>query len=371
MASLKGEKVTILCSGFGLGFYIPGLLIADSLRESSIETDVEVFESFMARDKLDMVERNRDAYHRSFQVALTSQKIPSDIRKSLDLGAVQGLLSRWKNEDRRHFVSLSGHWVHILDTYRESRAGNAILVDLLYVDADLSPSWRWLAKLNRHYASPYREVRLYGTDEAQIMQTIGANCGPPLPFTQRQKRLVVHGGGWGIGTFQQRIPQLEAAGYQLDIACYQQQELTHQANGRRYFMDDPSWRTWHRDAHGEYTYPPFSEATPPRVPNFVSQQRCHGIHRVIRESRAIVSKPGAGTLIDSFASATPLVMLEPFGPHEEQNARVWETAGLGIPFSRWSQAGYPVDVLEDLHINLLARRESVPDYAECYIQRGI
>ncbi len=225
MTASRVDNVTILCSGFGLGFYIPGLLIADKLRQAGVEVDVEVFESVMMGDKLKMVERNRKAYHQNFRVALTSQKIPGDTRESLDKETIQALLRKWENEDRRRFISLSGHWVHVLDAYRKSRRDCAVAVDLLYVDADLAPSWRWLSKLNVNYAAPYREVRLYDRTRADVILTIDANCGPPAPFSTRQQRLVVHGGGWGIGTFQERITTLEAAGLALDVACYQESEL--------------------------------------------------------------------------------------------------------------------------------------------------
>ena len=66
----------ILCSGFGLGFYIPGLLIGEKLRCFGIRSEVEVFESLLPPTKIQMVEKNRQAYHESFRVAIASQKVP-------------------------------------------------------------------------------------------------------------------------------------------------------------------------------------------------------------------------------------------------------------------------------------------------------
>jgi len=358
------HTVVILCSGFGLGFYIPGLLISATLRRAGIPTSVEVFESLMSREKLQMVERNRQAYHQNFRVALASQKVPGDTRDSWDAVAMDALLSAWQRQGCRHFMCLSGHWVHVLDQYRERMGHEVIHADLLYLDAELTPSWKWLRQLKPDYAHGYREVRLY---DDSIRYCVNTNSGPPLPYEQRSRRLVVHGGGWGIGTFQERIPSLEGSGYALDIVCYASTEAAVSSPTRRYLMDDPDWRTWHRDGKGELTFPPFGEiAAPSQAGSFRTQSGCHGLHAFIREALGIVSKPGAGTLIDSFAAATPLVLLEPFGPHEERNSHVWQAAGFGVPFAQWAKSGYSMSMLEELHKNLIAKRGAVKDYAEDY-----
>jgi hypothetical protein len=361
------DSVTILCSGFGLGFYIPGLMVGETLRRAGIATEVEVFENLLPPAKLQMVEKNRQAYHESFRVALASQKVPGDTRDSLDPGALGALLARWREQDSRHFICLSGHWVHVLDLYREANPGRTISADLLHLDADLSPSWRWLRKLKPDYAAGYREVRLYGRDRPEILYSVDTNEGPPELYDARSRRLVVHGGGWGIGTFQQRIPDLESAGYGLDIVCYATSEASVSAN-RRNFMDDPGWRTWHRDEAGNHTFPPFGEVTSSEPVSFVPQETCHGLHRRIRGALGIVSKPGAGTLIDSFSSATPLILLEPFGPHEERNAEVWIASRFGVPYHVWADAGYPESMLEELNHELIARARSVKDYARHYAE---
>lgn len=359
--------VGILCSGFGLGFYIPGLLVSEKLRGMSIATSVEVFESLLPDDKIQMVEKNREAYHRNFRVALASQKVPGDTRDSMDLSAVHALFARWQKSDCQNFICLSGHWVHVLDLYREKHPDETIHADLLYLDADLTPSWKWLRKLKPDYASAtgYREARLY--KGGAVAYSIDTNSDAPVPYAQREQRLVVHGGGWGIGTFQDRVSDLEAMGYGLDVVCYAKSEAVGGCPSRRYFMDDPNWRTWHRNEIGELTLPPFGEVTASfQAAAFTPQRGCHGLHRIIRSALGIVSKPGAGTLIDSLGAATPLIMLEPFGPHEERNAEVWLAAGFGVCYNMWAEAGYPASMLVKVHQNLLAQRSKSKDYAQEY-----
>jgi hypothetical protein len=363
------NSVVVLCSGFGLGFYIPGVVISEGLRRRGVTTELEVFESLLPSDKIAMVERNRSAYHASFRVALASQKVPHDIRESLNPQGLESLLAKWQADHRRHFICLSGHWVPVLDAYRERPGTTAVYADLLYLDADLSPSWRHIRKLRTDYATPYRQVRLYDSERRDVEYGIKVGEAPPVEYSARNKRLVVHGGGWGIGTFQESMSALAQADFGLDVVCYANTERPSVHDGRRYFMDDPAWRCWHRDEDGERTFPPFGtipEGGAPIV--FKRQQRQHGLHEIIRTAASIVSKPGAGTLIDSFSSATPLVMLEPFGLNEERNAEVWESCGFGIPFAAWSKAGFPMSVLEGLHVNLMRRRDSVKDYTQDYAQ---
>lgn len=45
------NTVTILCSGFGLGFYVPGLLLERKLTALGLQAEIEVFESLMPERK--------------------------------------------------------------------------------------------------------------------------------------------------------------------------------------------------------------------------------------------------------------------------------------------------------------------------------
>lgn len=360
-------SVLVLCSGFGLGFYIPGLLIRDRFRSMGIAAKAEVFESLISASKLEIVERNRQAYHSDFRVALASQRIPNDIRQSLDASSVASLLARWQIEDRRKFISLSGHWSHILELYRLQRPDVALHIDLLHLDAAASPSWKQMRKLIPGYAAGCRETNLYDAALDRVLYRVSTNAGEPLPFGKRNGRLVVHGGGWGIGTYQDRISDLETAGFCLDVVGYMPTDIAFGPPSRRYYLENSLWKTWHLDETGDCQYPPsgvlLSGAEKVSVP---LQSGHHSLYEVIRNAMAIVSKPGAGTLIDSLGTATPLIMLEPFGAHEEANAKVWKASGFGISYHDWDSAGRPIAMLEKLHSNLVEQREQIRDYAQAF-----
>ncbi|SLK20864.1 MULTISPECIES: hypothetical protein [unclassified Paenibacillus] len=364
-------KVMILCSGFGLGFYIPGLLIARKLQAMGIDTCVEVFESLMNKDKQLQTDKSRHAYRDNFAVALASQKIPGDIRGSLDLELAESMIQRWLQEGISRFIVLSGHWVHILDILRK-RSNRVIEADLLYVDSSLSPSWKQLRKLNPHYADPYREIGLYSDLQLDIQYRIDVDGKEPVPYAERSKRLVIHGGGWGIGTFREKVGELENANieYGIDIVAYSSEEINEPRSSEiRYAMNDPEWRAWHRNTSGVHTFPPFGIFSYGNEPNYQAPVDHHGLYSLIKGAAAVVSKPGAGALMDSLASATPLVMLEPFGEHEKRNASIWKTHGLGIDYSEWEQRGYSMDVLKQLSDNLMAKRARIQDYTTEYADR--
>ncbi|MEK8214609.1 UDP-glucuronosyltransferase [Paenibacillus sp. FSL L8-0463] len=362
------DTVTILCSGFGLGFYVPGLLIERALKVLGIKAEVEVFETLMFEDKKKTTDNSRKAYRENFAVALTSQKIPGDIRSSLDPTVVKALFERWRGEGRQHFITLSGHWVHVLDMYRET-AAYEVLADLLYIDADLSPSWKNLRKLNPGYAQGYHEVNMYDLVNRKVLCRMDTGI-EPLPMPARNGRLVVHGGGWGIGTFREKFSELEAAGYLLDIAAYSNEEIGEEIHGRHYYMNDPQWRTWLRDSSGHYCFPPFAKVSGSGENWFPP---CHnypeGMYGVIRQASAVISKPGGGALVDSLSSGTPLVLLDPFGPHEQINSDLWVELGFGIHYEEWKQAGFDRELLRGLSENILTSREQYPDYAKSYAER--
>jgi UDP-N-acetylglucosamine:LPS N-acetylglucosamine transferase len=95
----------------------------------------------------------------------------------------------------------------------------------------------------------------------------------------------------------------------------------------------------------------------------------HVFHDVIRRAKAIVSKPGGCTLIDSLDAGTPVVLLEPYGYAERSNARIWEHLGFGIAYDAWRETGFDEGVLERLHANIVGRAHAGTDYPGAYAER--
>ncbi|MBB3114189.1 hypothetical protein FHS18_006307 [Paenibacillus phyllosphaerae] len=365
---MANRIVTMLCSGFGLGFYIPGLLAANAFNRLGIPTEVLVFESFMVQDKMDHIVDSKNAYHHNFALANLSARMPIDIRQSIDEAKVNQLLERWEAEDRREFISLSGHWVYILDLYRQMMHPKRIHLDLLYVDSDLAPSWKSLKKFHPAYNAPYYDARLYDTAKMEIRYEIPVSSNVPSSFNERKRRLVVHGGGWGMGTYQSKIPELAEAGYGLDIVAYDLKEgkpdHTH-----RYWMNDPAWCAWVKGVNGLHEFPPYCEITQEATIRHDMKPDNHWLFDIASEAMAIVAKPGAGTLIDSLAAGIPLILLEPFGSHEQSNYELWETLGYGISYERWKESGFAAEVLESMHERIISRPVTGKNYVDHYCSR--
>lgn len=362
---MSNRCVTILCSGFGLGFYIPGILVARGLEKRGISSDVFVFEAVLDPVKQRRIDDSKATYHNHFAAAQMATRMPKDIRDSMDAEAAQRLIEQWDREDREHFIALSGNWVYILDMYRERRirgGRSAPQVDLLYVDSDYSPSWRSMKKFVPDFKSRYREVWLYHAETGDLQRCIPIGEEEPVPYDNRRASYVVHGGGWGIGTYRSEADELARLGIACDIVAYLEEEAEQRAEGNRCFMNDPTWRAWETSPGETPGFPPFAELVPGETAAYKVPLEHHGLYGVIRHASGIISKPGAGTLMDSLASATPLILLEPFGKHEAHNADLWQQLGFGIPIADWKAAGYSSEVLRPLHMRLLAARAEAADY---------
>ncbi|MBB3108131.1 hypothetical protein FHS18_000159 [Paenibacillus phyllosphaerae] len=353
------KKLYVLCSGFGLGFYNPGLLLCAQLERRGISAEALVFESCLRNDKIDGIGSTRSAYHHNFQAALVGAKMPIDTRNSLDEDKVEQLLAEWERGGAGNFVLLSGNWVYLIDLYKQ-RAKVPVQADILYVDSDYAPSFASLRKFVPDYETGYRELWPFNSRTSEITAYLPVSEDPAIPFAQRESRYVVHGGGWGMGTYQHTIPELEARGLLLDIVAYEWGETRRSGSAAsRYYMNDPNWHTWDTDAEGKHTFPPFSQIIDGEAVGFAIHPDRHGLYDVIRRAKGIVSKPGAGTLIDSLASATPIIMLDAFGKHEQKNADLWMKHGLGIRYADWLSSGCNESLLDLPHANLLKKK------AEC------
>ncbi len=362
----KHGTVTLLCSGFGLGLYVPGLLVARRLQRLGVRADVCVFENVLLPDKLEQVLRSKQACHRSFPFAQFSAKMPMDMTRTVDEEALDALLDGWAAEGRRDFLVFSGHWLHVVNRYRDKVFPETVNAEIVYVDCGLPPSWTSLKHFEPDYAAGYRETWIYDTETMKLSAPIAVNEAPPLSYRDREHRFVIHGGGWGMGTYQSKIPELRERGIPLDIVVYETGEAAGGGAEDRYFMMDPSWSPWHRDEAGSHIFPPFGEVVQGKPVRFAHRDSHHELFDITGKSRGIIGKPGAGTMIDSLASATPLIMLEPFGEHERRNTEMWATLGFGVSYEQWKQADYSLGMLERLHENLMAARGAHADFAAQY-----
>jgi hypothetical protein len=293
-----------------------------------------------------------------------AQKLTKDITPSLDPNLVSHLLATWRQQKCRRFMIFSGFWLPIANQYLQETEGQDIAIDLCHMDASVSTSWKMYD--TTHPA--FRHVWFFNWENKCLGYNFSVSDDEPVPYRQRSNRFLIHGGGWGVGTYKSKIPELVQQGINLDIIAYEPQDLENKPDYSRYFMIDPTWKPWEKDAQGYHQFPPFGEVKDRGNLTFQSSQPYPEVYSLIRQSRGIISKPGGGTLVDSLSAATPLVWLAPYGNYENNNGLLWEYLGFGISYEKWAHSGYSLDILEKLHTNLKRARSCLPKYITHYIE---
>ncbi|QFZ17870.1 hypothetical protein [Saccharothrix syringae] len=345
--------IEVLTSGVALGVHVPGLLLADRLRERGARAGVTVLERLLPAAKLATTAAMRTAFHRDFRVALVGQRVATN-----PFGAVPGdrldeLFAEWDERGVRRFVVLSGYWLPVLERY----AGDADVV-VCHVDSVASPSFKGDTGFGAR-------VWLADAERVALPATIPVSREPQVPWADRAKSLLLHGGGWGMGTYRERVGELLGAGFELDVVAHEEADAEVVDPAVRYHLIDPAWHPWVDDG-----YPPFGRLRPGTPTTYARGVGHHASFDLMRTSAAAVSKPGGGTLLDSLWSATPLVLLEPFGAHEQRNSELWQRLGFGITVEAWRERGYALEVLAELHEALSGVARRVPDLSGMLLSGG-
>jgi hypothetical protein len=349
--------VSILTSGIGLGVYIPALLIQRRMAQLDARADVEVLERYFTADAQRRQLALQRACRESFALAQMAHRMTRDVGDALDEARVDELLRRWASEGRRHFMVWSGFWLPLVERYR-ALVSAPLHIDCCRIDAEVSASF----SVHQGLAPDAAEIWLWSWAEKRTVFEITVSNEAPLAFHERDDRVVVHGGGWGLGTYRSRRAELAGTPWACDVVVHDAADVVGAPSRDRAFMIDPAWRPW-QHSDGTASFPPFAEI------GHSHRSDGHALFEVIRRSKAIVSKPGGGTLIDSLASATPIVLLEPYGYAEASNGALWRHLGFGIAWDDWRDSGFSAELLERLHQNLHRRVRNGPDYPRAYVDR--
>jgi hypothetical protein len=343
---VSGDTLTVLCAGPGLGFYVPGAILA----RRRPPAEVVVIESLLPPAKQAVVQRSRHAFHHDFRVALMAQRVVRDITPDLDGAKVAALLDGWRRAGRRRFACFSGFWMPILGRYLAEVDGAS--ADLCHVDA--APSSSWTLVPERH--ARMRDRWFLSWAERRQCLRLDIDGQSPLPWSARSGRLLAHGGGWGMGTYRERVQALPNVA--LDVLGYEPSDLEPARPDRRSLYLDPDWFPW-RLAPGASPFPPLGEVGADGAMTWRESHDFPELYRVTRSASAVISKPGGGTLIDCFAAATPLLLVEPFGDYERKGGALWKELGFALELEDWIADGCRMEALRALHENLLAARPSV------------
>ena len=348
------SSMVILCASVGLGTYTPAVQLYRYLLAQKCAVSIEVLECLFSPDKLTQIKTARGRFQNDFRFALTARKAlglhsPADC-VNIDKRSV--LLNRWKKTGETRFIVFSGFWLPLLREYQQTLCGE-LTVDCVQMEVVFSPSWSAHLKA---YPFPIRLIWFYSSSQGAVIQTL-------LPVSvipaRRERGLVLHGGGWQLGDYDQSVPALVGAGYSLLVGCSQDQPCVPSPNVQ-YFRVHPSWETW-TARPGDY--PPLEVCGEGEFPA-PHDASSHWLLQQIMRSRGIVSKPGGATLLDSLAAGTPAIFTSPYGETEALNARLWCSLGLGMTFADWERGNYSEELLAQTQERLLAARAALPSYAE-------
>jgi hypothetical protein len=318
--------ITVLTSGASLGVHVVGVLLARRLREAGAAASVEVLERWTG--------------------------------PAAGEGGVDRLLHRWASEGRGRFVALCGSWVPVLDRY--ATGVRSVAVDLCHVDAAPTPTFRrWAPQ-----AFPFRHVWLIDAAAGGVTETIPVGLAPPAPWSRRAARCVAHAGGGRLGAGAERARALETWGMEVDVVAARRADLDGTRRTGRDYLIDPRWRPGEDDG-----LPPFGRVAADGSVLFRRSDRHHVTYELARRARAIVGPPTGPTLLDSLTAATPAVLLDGAGPHEARNGELWRRLGFGVGYDDWWRRGCSVELLRELHGNLLAARPGIASYPAALLTR--
>lgn len=357
------QRISILCSGVALGVYVPGLLLGESIAKNGEAYDAFVLESLFSEEKLEMVLRNKKAFHASFRVALTGQKIPNNIGSSIDESKKASLFRRWKEEGRKKFIVFTGFWLKLLEEYLvlAGIAREDAQITIFHMDAELSVSWKTV----KDKLAGYPNVWIFSGEENKVKGRIAIGDDCVVPFHDRSRRYVIHGGGWGMGTYRDRMSAIYDQKLPIDLILYDRGEFLENEPQIHQYLLDPFWSPWETDSQGRLQFPRFGRVLGRGQVEYFSQSN-HGIFHLIKNSIAIISKPGGGTLLDSFAAATPVIFLESFGKYEDENSRLWQELGYGITLEHFIKQGCRMQLLTEMHDRIMQDRGNVIEYGRVY-----
>jgi hypothetical protein len=354
--------ITILCSGMTLGVYTPAITVDRQLQAKGFKTSVEVFENLFSEEKRKGIKELKLACHRSFSIAKMAQKMAKDNNsRNFDATIVDELITNWSRESRSVFIVFSGYWMPILEKYRVLNLAKTE-VYIFHMDATLSSSW----KSYDTTGPKYKHIWLFEWLGSKIPCYLKIGNEMPVNFEDRKNRILIHGGGWGIGTYKSHINKLSTLGLKLDVIAYELADV-NEDDENDYYMLDADWSPWEKNTDGKHIFPPLKKVKGSAISSTTDNKSEYSeVYNVLRNNKAIISKPGGGTLVDSFSSGTPLIMLEPYGEYEEKNASLWFDLGMGIYYQDWVNSNYSFALLEQMHVRIVALRNQKESVLDVY-----
>lgn len=329
------KKYLLLGSRVALGVYVPAVLLLRRLREEGHQVDFLYLEElYVGKD--DSIEKNKLQFHKNFKLARAGHVLPNRNVSSVDAEKKKTFFNKCIEKDYDSIVVFSGFWLSILKKFVEQCPFYTNRIKAIHMDATYSNSWKYSER------SFVKEEWLFNIETKEIRNLI--NHASLIESEDRNDRIVVHGGGWGMGEYASKIQALNDLGYKLDIILYYEDELDEENTLNDYYLLDPKWKP----NKEKIDFPRLMIYSQGKWVEYAPDDGALGspILSLIRKAKAVLSKPGGGTLLDSMISGTPIIFSEELASYEKTNKELWQELGFGIDYYDWMKEGDKDLILE-------------------------
>ena len=346
----------ILGSRIALGVYVPALSLKKQLEALGDRADLLCLED-LYRGKDSVMEETKRSFHGDFRLARISYRIPARSKAAVDSEAVRVFLNEAAEKKYDAVITFSGFFVETLNKLATECPHYQDRIYAVHMDSVSSRSWKD-ADL-----SGIQEIWLYREAEQKIICSLEQ---PANTYSGKCSRILVHGGGWGIGEYRNKIRRLNERGIPLDIIVYYPEEAAEIDPMNDCYLLDSSWKP------GSNTdeYPRLLKYHENKWCEFADRRTVNPLRILMERDIAALSKPGGGTLADSLCTGTPLLFSEELASYEKENRILWEQCGFGIGFEDFLQLQDWGNDLLNMRKRLKETAQNLPLLADCFHPAG-
>ncbi|WP_046745909.1 hypothetical protein [Kordia zhangzhouensis] len=353
MTASKAHTITILTSVIGYGIYFPALIVYEQLKALNYDVHIYSIERYFTEEATTAFEDTKKAFQKDVRLVQIASRIPVKYTQKLSNEKTEALLQEWANNVSTHFLCFSGLWLDTLETYTKQHP--SCTIDICRVDSAVSATWE---ALKRHHDLIANDFSFFNAQTNEINYVLHIPEVQPLPYSERADAVAMHGGGWDLGEFTKMTNHFTNA-YHVNLIVNAAPKLS--TENITLYANQPNWNPLYDDG-----FPSFGRMESDSTLLLQDYQKHPGILTVLAQSKAIVSKPGGMTLMDSLITETPLLFLKTVGKNEQSNQQLWEQLQLGMSLPNWLQSEQKATLLQEMQTNLLAIKAKTPCFITAY-----
>ena len=300
--------------------------------------------------KESVMEETKRSFHQDFRLAKLSYRLPPRNTNAIDERSKEELISRLCEWNYDSIILFSGFWTDIIHQLIHSCPHYKGRIKAIHMDAVPSLSWKG------RDCSDMQEHWLFRLDENRICYSLS----PMEKGSETPSRILVHGGGWGIGNYDEKITALNQLGYPLDIIVYYPEEVRKDDSFNQYYLLDPTWKP----DEEKNEFPRMMKYQSGEWIEFGDRKSANPLTQLLFHAAAILSKPGGGTLCDSIACGVPMIFAEPLAAYEQANQDLWVQQGLGMAYADFIKGTDPDKQLETMRHSIHTLQQRLPVITE-------